>query len=53
MSLEQTGQDPPVIPTASQRLWSEEVAMADADNLLPPKETAYEFGNGRKFDAPG
>lgn len=36
-------------PRSSERLWSEEVGMAEADNPLPQKETAYEWSNGRKF----
>lgn len=35
----------------SQRLFSEEIAMADAmgGQTLDTKETAYEFSNGRRF----
>lgn len=50
-TLEMTGQDVPIIQPSSQRLWSEEVAIADARDPLPPKDVAYEFSNGRKFDS--
>lgn len=38
-------------PTFSQRLWSEEVAIALANSGEPidPREDAYVFSNGRKF----
>jgi hypothetical protein len=36
-------------PKFSERLWSEEVAQADAANPLPPHDPGYEFSNGRKF----
>lgn len=35
-----------------ERLWSEEVALANASDdvsLVPPKDPAYQFSNGRKF----
>lgn len=35
--------------TTSERLWSEEVGMAEAD-ALPRKEIAYEWSNGRTFE---
>lgn len=38
------------IPSFSQRLWSEEVGLANADQL-PPTEVAYCFSNGREFRA--
>lgn len=41
----------PVV-TTSERLWSEEVAIANAENPLPPKDVQYEFNNGRKFYVP-
>ena len=39
----------------SERLWSEEVAIAAASDPLtadtdPTKEPGYEFSNGRKFN---
>lgn len=36
-------------PRTSERLWSEEVGMADAIDPLPLKEDGYEWSNGRKF----
>ncbi len=41
-------------PTFSQRLWSEEVAIALAESgeIFTNKEPGYEFSNGRKFDTP-
>ena len=38
-------------PTFSQRLWSEEVAIARAigGEPLDPREDAYVFSNGRTF----
>lgn len=38
-------------PSFSQRLWSEEVGIAQADQPLPPKDPGYEFSNGRRFDS--
>lgn len=35
--------------TTSERLWSEEVGLAQRDEPLQPKDVAYEFSNGRKF----
>lgn len=35
----------------TERLWGEEVAIADQD-ALNKKEIAYEFSNGRKFEEP-
>lgn len=52
MSLEQTGQDPPIVLPASQRLWSEEVGIAAADDLLPINDPGYEWSNGRTFETP-
>lgn len=44
----------PVVRT-STRLWSQEVAIAEAKSGGPvqpkTKEPGYEFSNGRKFDA--
>lgn len=41
-------------PTFSQRLWSEEVAIAQANGgeLLDTQEDAYVFSNGRTFKDP-
>lgn len=41
-------------PNFSQRLWSEEVAIASANagEPLQQKETAYVFSNGRTFRDP-
>lgn len=36
-------------PSMSERLWSEEVGMADAVDPLPLKEDAYVWSNGRTF----
>ena len=46
--------NPPGGPTFSQRLWSEEVAIARAESgeIFTNKEPGYEFSNGRKFDTP-
>lgn len=41
---------PDQIPQTSERLWSEEVAIAESSNPLPPKDPGYEWSNGRKFD---
>lgn len=43
-------QDPSTIVRVSDRLWSEEVARTDQDDvLLQQFDKAYEFGNGRIF----
>lgn len=41
-------------PTFSQRLWSEEVAIAraNAGEPITQREPSYEFSNGRKFVEP-
>ena len=36
--------------TVSTQLWSDEVAIANAGQPLPEKDTAYQFSNGRRFD---
>lgn len=36
-------------PRSSERLWSEEVGLANADNP-PKKDVAYEWSNGRTFE---
>lgn len=38
----------PTIPTFSERLWSEEVGIMDA-NSPPPPPIGYRFSNGRTF----
>jgi hypothetical protein len=50
--LAKTGQDAPIVLPASQRLWSEEVGIAAADDLLPINDPGYEFSNGRKYETP-
>jgi len=52
--------EPIALPAASglsfsQRLWSEEVALATAREGVPidSREPSYEFSNGRKFLADG
>lgn len=42
-------QDPRTIVRTSERLWSEEVARAEAQAPLPPHDPAYEFSNRRQF----
>lgn len=41
-------------PTFSQRVWSSEVAIANAEAGEPveARETVYQFSNGRQFKAP-
>jgi hypothetical protein len=34
--------------TTSTRLWSEEVAIADAEHPLPIKPVVYEFNGGKR-----
>lgn len=54
MASEDVPINPPGGPTFSQRLWSEEVAIARAENGEPidTREPSYEFSNGRKFVEP-
>jgi hypothetical protein len=41
---------PPRPPRTSERLWSEEVRLAEAaEEPKPVRDTAYQFSNGRKF----
>jgi len=41
---------PPPAPRTSDRLWSEEVRLAEAAEAPPPlRDTAYQFTNGRRF----
>ena len=42
-------QDPRTVVKTSERLWSEEVAIADAEAPKPAYDTVYEFSNRRKF----
>lgn len=35
--------------STSERLWSEEVGLVQAEEPLQPRDIAYEFSNGRKF----
>ena len=42
-------QDPRTVVKFSTRLWSDEVRLAEGDDLLPQHDPAYEFSNGRKF----
>lgn len=44
--------DPRTVVVTTDRLWSEEVALADAKDPIAPKDIAYEFSNGVKFEAP-
>ena len=46
--------NPPGGPYFTQRLWSEEVAIALAESGEPivAQEPSYEFSNGRKFVDP-
>jgi hypothetical protein len=44
--------DPATVVRATDRLWSEEVRLAEATEPLPPYDTAYEFSNGRRFRQP-
>lgn len=43
--------DPRTVVKTTSRLWSEEVAVADAsvDPLAPANDKAYVFNNGRTF----
>lgn len=34
----------------SERLWSDEVGIARAGEVLPARDVAYEWSNGRKFE---
>lgn len=41
---------PDLIPTFSERLWSEEVALAEANSPpAPANPLVYEFSGGRRF----
>ncbi len=42
-------QDPRTIVRISQRVWSSEVALADADEQPKPYDAAYRFNNGKEF----
>lgn len=41
----------PVV-NVSQRLWSDEVGIAEAESIVQPQEPGYEWSNGRKFVTP-
>lgn len=43
-------QDPRTVVRTSQQLWSEQVALAEANEPIKPRDTAYEFSNGRRFE---
>lgn len=43
---------PEPVVTTSERLFSEEVAIANAQDPLPPRDVMYSFNNGRQFLAP-
>lgn len=43
-------QDPRTVVKTTQRLWSDEVALAEAAGVIKPKDVAYEFSNGRRFE---
>lgn len=42
-------QDPRTIVRTSVRLWSEEVANADAQAPLPEQPVVYEFAGGKRL----
>lgn len=44
-------QDPRTIVQMSTRLWSEEVGIANADEVIKPLDPGYEF-TGRTFYTP-
>jgi hypothetical protein len=44
-----TAPDPQTVVKVTERLWSEEVAAAEATQLQP-RDTAYQFSNGRRFE---
>ncbi|MBP6422683.1 MAG: hypothetical protein KA271_07325 [Propionivibrio sp.] len=48
-------ENPGEVVTTSERLWSEEVAIASAGDPLSSldhcRQPGYEFSNGRKFDS--
>ena len=54
MASDDTPLNVPGGPTFTQRLWSEEVAIANAraGEPIQPKEEAYVFSNGRRFLEP-
>jgi hypothetical protein len=49
MNMATTKQDPRTVVKTSERLWSDEVGMAEAAEGLPPRPVAYRFNNGRVF----
>ena len=36
----------------TERLWSEEVGLAEADSVIRPLDPGYEWSNGRTFSTP-
>lgn len=49
MATAAPAQDPRTVVKIGTRLWSQEVATADAGEIPKPHDDAYEFSNGRKF----
>lgn len=45
-------QDPRTIVRTKTRLFSEEVGIANAEEVVPARDPSYEFSNGRTFDKP-
>jgi len=45
-------QDPRTVVKVGVQLWSHQVAIADAGEIAPPHDTAYQFSGGRKFVNP-
>lgn len=41
--------DPRTVVKISSRLWSEEVGLADANDVIKPFDPAYRFSNGKEF----
>lgn len=44
--------DPRTVVKVTTKLWSDEVAIADAAKGVQPKDVAYDFSNGRRFTDP-
>ncbi len=40
------GQDPKTVVKISTQLWSTQVGIATADEIVPPYDPAYKFSNG-------
>lgn len=45
-------QDPRTIVRTTTRLFSEEVGIANAEEIINPNEPGYEFNSGRTFNTP-